>query len=59
MAEKLYFVDIFKSKHFQVEGSQLGYMVLHNFYINLAIFKFIGPKRMKICPIYRGSPCIL
>ena len=24
--------------------SQLGYTVLHNFYINLAIFKFIGPK---------------
>ena len=45
--------------------SQLGYMLLHKLYINLAIaviftlFSSLSDPSMKICPIRRGPPCIL
>ena len=45
--------------------SQLGYMLLHKLYINLAIaviftlFSSLSDLSMKICPIRRGPPWIL
>ena len=45
--------------------SQLGYMLLHKLYINLAIavilalFSSLSDLSMKIFPIRRSPPCIL
>ena len=47
------------------EVSQLGYMLLHKLYINLAIavifmlISSLSDLSMKICPIRRSPPCIL